>query len=164
MKKEIKITYDTYQTIDQLDDVSSKLLLAAQECMNKAYAVYSGFYVGAALLLESGEIVTGNNQENIAFPSSMCAERVALYFCKANYPDAKVLKIAIAARSSEAVLEDPITPCGACRQVMSEYERIQGEDMQVILKAESGDILVFDSVTNLLPLAFESETLNRKNK
>ncbi|MDG2369880.1 MAG: cytidine deaminase [Flavobacteriales bacterium] len=164
MKKELKIQYNTYTSSDELDDVSRKLLNSAQECMRKAYAVYSGFYVGAALLLENGEVITGNNQENIAFPSSMCAERVALYFCKANSPNAKVLKIAIAARSSEGVLDDLITPCGACRQVMSEYERIQGHNMQVILKAEVGEILVFDSVTNLLPLAFESETLSRKNK
>ena len=91
----------------------------------------------------------------------MCAERVALYFCKANFPNAKVRKIAIAAKSTQEVLKDSITPCGACRQVMSEYERIQGEDMQVILKAEKGDILVFNSVTNLLPLAFQSSALNR---
>ena len=163
MKKEIKINYNTYSSINELDDVSKMLLISAQDCMRKAYAVYSGFYVGAALLLDNGEVITGNNQENIAFPSSMCAERVALYFCKANFPNAKVLKIAIAARSSEGVLDDLITPCGACRQVMSEYERIQGENMQVILKAEAGEVLVFESVTNLLPLAFESEALNRKN-
>ena len=164
MKKEIRIQYNTYSSSGELDDVSKDLLSSAQQCMQKAYAVYSGFYVGAALLLDNGEVITGNNQENIAFPSSMCAERVALYFCKANFPNAKVMKIAIAARSSEGVLYDSITPCGACRQVMSEYERIQNENMQVILKAEAGEILVFDSVTNLLPLAFESETINRKNK
>ena len=164
MKKQIRINYNAYSSKDELDQVSRDLLNSAEQCMQKAYAVYSGFYVGAALLLDSGEVITGNNQENIAFPSSMCAERVALYFCKANSPNVKVLKIAIAARSSEGILDDSITPCGACRQVMSEYERIQGENMQVILKAEAGEILVFDSVTNLLPLAFESETINRKNK
>ena len=160
-KKEIKITYHVFTSLDELDQQSQMLLIRAQNCLDNAYAIYSGFYVGAALLLDNGEVITGNNQENIAFPSSMCAERVALYFCKANYPKAKVKKIAIAARSSQAVLDDSITPCGACRQVMSEYERIQEEDMQVILKAEQGDILVFDSVTNLLPLAFQSSALNR---
>ena len=162
MKKEIKIQYSTYSSIDELDKDSADLLLAAQECMTKAYAVYSGFYVGAALLLDDGRIITGNNQENIAFPSSMCAERVALYFCKANAPNSKVIKIAIAARAADVLLEDPITPCGACRQVMAEYERIQEENMQVILKAEVGEILVFDSVANLLPLAFQSQTLIKK--
>ena len=162
MKKEIKIQYETFSSIEELDKASADLLYAAQQCMNKAYAVYSGFHVGAALLLDNGEIVTGNNQENIAFPSSMCAERVALYYCKANAPDSKVVKIAIAARASDVLLDDPITLCGACRQVMSEYERIQGQDIQVILKAEAGDILVFDSVTNLLPLAFQSQTLIKK--
>ena len=82
MKKEIKIQYSTYSSINELDKDSADLLFAAQECMTKAYAVYSGFYVGAALLLDDGRIITGNNQENIAFPSSMCAERVALYFLR----------------------------------------------------------------------------------
>ncbi len=160
-KKEIHISYHAFSSVDELDQQSQMLMKKAEVCLDNAYAIYSGFYVGAALLLDNGEVITGNNQENIAFPSSMCAERVALYFCKANFPSAKVKKIAIVAKSSQKVLDDLITPCGACRQVMSEYERLQGEDMQVILKAEKGDILMFNSVTNLLPLAFQSSALNR---
>jgi len=160
-KKQVNISYYVFSSVKELDQQAQLLMNKAEECLDNAYAVYSGFYVGAALLLDNGEVITGNNQENIAFPSSMCAERVALYFCKANFPNAKVRKIAIAAKSTQEVLKDSITPCGACRQVMSEYERIQGEDMQVILKAEKGDILVFNSVTNLLPLAFQSSALNR---
>ncbi len=136
-------------------------MLKAEQSLTNAYAVYSGFFVGTALLLENGEIITGNNQENIAFPSSMCAERVALYYCKANNPKAKVKKIAIFAKSANSILKDIVTPCGACRQVMSEYERIQDGNMEVILKSEAGNVLVFNSVTNLLPLAFQSGSLNR---
>tara|TARA_B100001939_G_scaffold335949_1_gene338488 strand:- start:248 stop:739 length:492 start_codon:yes stop_codon:yes gene_type:complete len=160
-KKEINIIYHSFKSTDELDEQSQLLIEKAEESMNKAYAIYSGFYVGAAVLLDNGEIFSGNNQENIAFPSSMCAERVALYFCKAKFPNAKVKKVAIVAKSSHVEIEDSVTPCGACRQVMSEYERIQESDMEVILKAEKGDILVFDSVTNLLPLAFQSSALNR---
>ena len=161
MKKEINITYQEHSSLEELDEVSKNLMLKAEQSLTNAYAVYSGFFVGAALLLENGEIITGNNQENIAFPSSMCAERVALYYCKANNPKAKVKKIAIFAKSANSILKDVVTPCGACRQVMSEYERIQDENMQVILKSEAGNILVFNSVTNLLPLAFQSGSLNR---
>ena len=160
-KKEINIFYHAFKSVEELDQESQHLIEQAEGALNNAYAIYSGFYVGAAVLLDNGEVVSGNNQENIAFPSSMCAERVALYFCKANFPNAKVKKVAIVAKSSQMEIEDSITPCGACRQVMSEYERIQEQDMQVILKAEKGDILVFDSVTNLLPLAFQSSALNR---
>ena len=160
-KKEINISYHVFSSMDELDQQFQVLMKKAEESLNNAYAIYSGFYVGAALLLDNGEIVVGNNQENIAFPSSMCAERVALYYCKANFPNVKVKKVAIVAKSSQEVLKDLITPCGACRQVMSEYERLQGENMQVILKAEKGDILMFESVTNLLPLAFQSSALNR---
>jgi cytidine deaminase len=115
--------------------------------------------VGAALLLESGEIVTGNNQENIAYPSSLCAERVALYYCKAHYPNAVVKKIAITARSEKEDILDVISPCGGCRQVMSEYERIQDQDMKVILKGGGESIMVFNSVADLLPLSFNTKVL-----
>ena len=159
-KKEINLTYLVYPSVDKLDEVSKKLMQKAEETLTNAYAVYSDFYVGAAIYLEDGQIILGNNQENIAFPSSMCAERVALYYCKANFPKNKVKKIAIAARSSKITLKNPITPCGACRQVMTEYERIQDDKIEIILKAEQGDVLVFNSVADLLPLAFQTMALN----
>ena len=158
--KEINLTYSVFSSLVALDEESRRLMQKAEESLTNAYAIYSDFYVGAALLLEDGQIILGNNQENIAFPSSMCAERVALYYCKANSPEIKIRKIAIIAKSSKVVLKDPITPCGACRQVMTEYERIQEEKIEIILKAEQGDILVFTSVADLLPLAFQTSALN----
>ena len=96
-KGDLNISYRIYDNVAELEKTDAELMLAAEKCLKNAYAVYSGFRVGAALLLENGEVILGNNQENIAFPSSLCAERVALYYCKANYPDVKVVKIAITA-------------------------------------------------------------------
>jgi len=158
-RKHIAINYDSYASKTELSDEDQNLIERAQEILEKAYAIYSGFHVGAALLLESGEIITGNNQENIAYPSSLCAERVALYFCKAHHPDAVVKKIAIMARSNKGELLEVISPCGACRQVMSEYERNQQNPMKVLLKGEGESIIVFDSVGDLLPFSFNTKVL-----
>lgn len=158
-KGNYSIDYKIYKGTEELDTADAKLMQAATNALENAYAIYSGFRVGAALLLENGEIITGNNQENIAFPSSLCAERVALYYCKANFPDVKVKKIAVTAKASKEKLIAPVSPCGACRQVMSEYERIQGENIELFLKGEEGEIYVFDTVTDLLPLAFETDAL-----
>lgn len=162
-KRSYNLEYKVYEAPSELEMEDARLLEAATKALENAYAIYSGFRVGAALQLENGEIITGNNQENIAFPSSLCAERVALYYCKANFPNQKVKKIAITARASKEKLISPVTPCGACRQVMSEYERIQGEGIEMILRGEEGDIYVFDTVTDLLPLAFETEALSFDN-
>ena len=158
-KGDLNISYRIYDNLAELEKLDADLMLAAERSLKNAYAVYSGFRVGAALLLENGEIILGNNQENIAFPSSLCAERVALYYCKANYPDVRVVKIAITAKASSIKLIEPVSPCGACRQVMSEYERIQNSNIEVILKGEEGEVFIFDTVTELLPLAFETEAL-----
>jgi cytidine deaminase len=157
--KTINISYQLFASKDELSEEDAMLIKRAEEALENAYAVYSKFHVGAALLLESGEIVTGNNQENIAYPSSLCAERVALYYCKAHYPNAVVKKIAITARSEKEDILDVISPCGGCRQVMSEYERIQDQDMKVILKGGGESIMVFNSVADLLPLSFNTKVL-----
>ncbi len=157
--KSINISYKSYENRNELEEIEQELISHAEEALKNAYAVYSQFQVGAALLLDSGEIVTGNNQENIAYPSSLCAERVALYYCKAHAPNAVVKKIAIMAKSKKGELLEVISPCGACRQVMSEYERLQTEPMEVILKGEGESIMVFDSVADLLPLSFNTKVL-----
>ncbi len=157
--KSINIAYQSYENKMELESIDQELISRAEEVLKNAYAVYSQFQVGAALLLDSGEIITGNNQENIAYPSSLCAERVALYYCKAHAPNAIVKKIAIMAKSKKGELLEVISPCGACRQVMSEYERIQSEPMKVILKGEGETIMVFDAVADLLPLSFNTKVL-----
>jgi cytidine deaminase len=158
-KKAIQINFSQYNHKSELTEIQQLLVSKAETILNTAYAVYSGFHVGAALLLESGEIITGNNQENIAFPSSLCAERVALYFAKAHHPDAVVKKIAIMAKSSKGELLEVISPCGSCRQVMSEYERIQNEPMEVIIKGEKDTMIVFEKVEDLLPFSFSTKVL-----
>lgn len=159
-KKTIEIKYQSLQ-LDELSTEDKGLIHKAEEIRDKAYAVYSDFYVGAALLLDSGDIVLGNNQENIAFPSSLCAERVAIFYCKANYPNSKIRKIAITAKSIKEAYNEVVTPCGSCRQVISEYERNQNSPIQIILKGEN-EILIFDSIKDLLPLSFETVVINSK--
>jgi len=161
-EEKFSLSYKVFTKGEGLSEEDHLLMDAASKITDNAYAVYSGFNVGAAILLDDGSIVTGNNQENIAFPSSLCAERVALYYCNANFPDKEVKKIAITAKSKEVVLTGPVTPCGACRQVISEYERIQDGDIEVLLFSEDRTVYYFDSISTLLPLAFETDALKRK--
>ena len=161
MIEEFKISYKSYGSVKDLNDQDHQLVLKSEEILTKAYAVYSGFSVGAAALLSNGEIIAANNQENIAFPSSMCAERVLFYFCKANYPNLTIKKVAISVKSVEKVIKDPISPCGSCRQTMFEYEQNQNEKIKILLKGEVGKVLEMNSVEDLLPLAFKTDVLKR---
>ena len=161
MIEEFKISYKSYGSIKDLNDQDHQLVLKSEEILMKAYAVYSGFSVGAAALLSNGEIIAANNQENIAFPSSMCAERVLFYFCKANYPNLNIKKVAISVKSVEKVIKDPISPCGSFRQTMFEYEQNQNEKIKILLKGEVGKVLEMNSVEDLLPLAFKTDVLKR---
>jgi cytidine deaminase len=157
--KSIDIKYHEYDTIQELSINDQQLIQKAYSALENAYSPYSKFSVGAALLLQDGKVVTANNQENIAYPSAMCAERVALYYCKSQQPDARVVKMAIMAKSSIGELVEAISPCGACRQVMSEYERIQDSAIEILLKGENERIIVFKSVKDLLPLSFQTKVL-----
>lgn len=139
---------------DELSDSDRTLVMKAREATYRAYAPYSNFHVGAAILLDNGEIVTGANQENAATPSGLCAERTAAFYAHATYPDAKFLTIAIAARdTSGAELKVPISPCGACRQVLLEFETLAQHDVKVILVG-SDQCYMLESVRSLLPLSF----------
>jgi cytidine deaminase len=140
------------------------LLARAAEICNNAYAPYSSFQVGAALLLENGEIVCGSNQENAAYPSGMCAERVAMFAASTQYPGVDFRSIAITAKSKNFVVNYPVSPCGACRQVMAEYENISNKPFKVILKGENGKIIIIKNISSLLPLAFNSSHLNPDQK
>lgn len=140
----------------ELCDEDKKLIDLAKESTGHAYAPYSCFHVGAALLLENGEIVTGANQENAASPSSLCAERTTCYYASARYPGVRFVKLAIAAFTKGRFLPNPISPCGACRQAVLEYENLGGQPVEVLLYGTEG-IYVFDSVKDLLPLCFEED-------
>ena len=127
----------------------------AKEAAFRAYAPYSGFKVGAAALMENGEIITGNNQENVAFPSGLCAERTTLFYAHSRYPDRAVRALAIAAHTEGDFLDRPVSPCGACRQVMLETEMRFHCPVKVILYGKK-EIYIVGSIKDLLPLAFDS--------
>ena len=154
MKEQIlELSYRIY-ALDELPEESRKLVDAALEATRRSYAPYSHFYVGAAVLLENGVVVTGNNQENVAFPSGLCAERTALFYANSQYPEVPVKALAIVARdSSGKVTQAPISPCGACRQVMLETENRFGKPMQILL-ASAEEVIVVERASALLPLAF----------
>ena len=124
-----------------------------------AYAPYSNFSVGAAILLDNDAVVIGNNQENAAYPSGMCAERVAIYSTGARYPNATIVQIAISASSSKKVVDKPVGPCGSCRQAIAEYEFKQKSPIQLIFMGEKGKIMKAESLKDLLPLSFDGSFL-----
>ncbi len=148
-----------YSTLSELSMEDQNLVLMAREAAKGAYAPYSHFNVGAALLLENGTIIKGNNQENAAYPSGICAERVAVFAAGANYPGVKIKTMAVTAFSLNAKIDSPITPCGSCRQVMSEYETKSNSDIRLILCADCDEIWVLESVKSTLPLLFSSKSL-----
>lgn len=131
----------------------------AIQVRDNAYAPYSKFNVGAALLLENGVVITGSNQENASYPSGLCAERTAIYYAGAQYPDVKILEIAISATSKNIPTKDPIPPCGACRQAISEYEVKQNTPISIYFMGESGKVVKSNSLANLLPWVFDKSVL-----
>jgi cytidine deaminase len=145
-------------SLDELPQTEKMLVQKAKDSAQKAYAPYSSFYVGAALLLDNGEIVTGNNQENAAYPSGLCAERVALFYANANWPDAAILTMAIAASNHNGFLNHPIAPCGSCRQALLESERRHHHSIRVLLYGKD-DIAIVTSISDLLPLSFDETFL-----
>ena len=160
MKKiEISTSAIVYKDISELSAEDNLLMKKAIEAREKAYAPYSKFYVGAALLLENGEIIEGNNQESAAYPSGMCAERVAIWRASSTYPNVKIIKLAISASSTIAKVNTPIGPCGACRQTLSEYEINQKAPFKVLFMGEVGEIVKTASLLSLLPFSFDNSYL-----
>lgn len=160
MKKiEISSSATIYNDITELPVDDKMLMDKAIEARKKAYAPYSKFNVGAALLLDNGEIVLGNNQESAAYPSGMCAERVAVWKAGSTYPNLKIKKLAISASSTITNVNKPVGPCGACRQTLSEYEINQKEPFKVIFMGEEGEVVATESLLSLLPFSFDSSYL-----
>ena len=159
--KEIQITsvLQIYDSFDELPEDIQDLMKKSMEIRDKAYAPYSEFLVGAALLLENGEVVLGNNQENACYPSGLCAERTAIYYAGANYPDVAIQKMALTAKSLKYKLVTPTPPCGACRQAIAEYEVKQKEPIEIFFMGETGKVVKSSSLSNLLPLIFDNSYL-----
>ena len=160
MKKlEFKISYLEYDSADELNETERVLLMKAQNAVNNAYAPYSKFNVGAAVLLKNGEVVIGSNQENVAFPSGLCAERVAIYAAGAHFPDSAIEAIAISCKTELFEVNEPLSPCGACRQAIAEYELRHKSSIKIILSGATGTIRVFESIADLLPFNFKAKGL-----
>jgi len=155
---EIKIIVCEYQTKDEMPEQDQLLLEKAREITALAYAPYSGFHVGAAILLENGMIITGNNQENSAYPSGLCAERVALFYANANYPESAVKTIAISAAKNGILVKESVKPCGSCRQALAETEVRFENSIRIILDGQDS-IQVLEGIESLLPLSFSKKSL-----
>jgi cytidine deaminase len=155
----ISTRFSVFESVTELPTDIQNLMDQAVGIRKNAYAPYSKFRVGAALLLDNGKIVLGSNQENAAYPSGLCAERVAVFYAGANYPDAKILKMAITAASDTNQTTAPIPPCGSCRQSLAEYEIKQDAPIEIYFMGEMGQIYKSDSLKNLLPFMFDKKFL-----
>ncbi|MEE9409183.1 MAG: cytidine deaminase [Polaribacter sp.] len=158
-KIEFSASATIFKDITELSSEDKVLMDKAIEIRKTAYAPYSKFNVGAALLLENNEIVLGNNQESAAYPSGMCAERVAIWKAGSSFPGVKIKKLAISASSLISKVDKPVGPCGACRQTLSEYEINQKQPFPVIFMGEVGEIVKTESLLSLLPFSFDSSYL-----
>lgn len=159
MEKEIKITFEVISSYCHLSDIEKILFDKAKEIREKAYANYSNFWVGCAILLENGEIITGSNQENAAYPSGLCAERTTIFWTSANFPNEKIKKLFVIGAPKDALTSTPIPPCGACRQSILEYEAKQKEGIEIYFASLDGEIYKTKSIRDLLPFSFDASFL-----
>ena len=150
---------EIYENLDELPGTIQSLMSKAFAVRDKAYAPYSQFRVGAALLLDNEEIVLGSNQENASYPSGLCAERTAVYAAGAQFPDNKIEIIAISASSMKHKVVAPVPPCGACRQALVEYEVKQDSPIEIYFMGETGKVIKADAIKDLLPLIFDASCL-----
>lgn len=155
---EIKIKANRYNSIAELNEEERRLLEAANDATKTSYAPYSNFNVGAAVLLENGEIIKGSNQENSAYPSGLCAERVAVFYANAKYPNTAIKAIAVSSSVNNILNSNEVYPCGACRQVLAESENRQQKKIKLIMGG-TVSIVVLDSVSLMLPFAFDLDKM-----
>ena len=156
-ERELKFTLRVFDSVTELSKENAALIASAKGALKDAYAPYSNFSVGAAVLLENGVIVKGSNQENAAYPTGLCAERVAIFSAAAQFPGIAFKTIAITAKSSKISVSNPVTPCGGCRQAISEYEVLYNKPIRFLLMGETGKVLELKNVGSLLPLRFEAK-------
>jgi cytidine deaminase len=162
MKKvEISSKITVFDNLDELPDQEQILLARAKEATLKSYAPYSNFKVGCAVLMETGEIISGGNQENAAYPACICAERVVLATASSMYPGIKPVKMAIVVKNENKPQLEPAAPCGECRQTIFEIEKRYNQPLRILMKGEVGRVFMVDSVGELLPLAFSKKDLEQ---
>lgn len=154
MKKELKIVYEYFANLSELEIEDQKHIASAREIAKKAHAPYSKFYVGATLVLENNEVILGSNQENIAFPSGLCAERVALFYAGANFPNISIKKLFVVANGDLITKDAVLSPCGGCRQVLLESQNRQENNFPIYLIGQNDSVHLFNSIYDLMPLAF----------
>ena len=152
-------TFSIYNSFEELPEDVQDLMEKAFEARNDAYAPYSNFKVGAAILLENEEVVLGSNQENASYPSGLCAERTAIFHAGARFPQERIKRMAISAKSLNHRVVTPIPPCGACRQVIAEYEVRQESPIEIFFMGETGKVIKANSLKDLLPLIFDNSYL-----
>lgn len=157
-KKYIRINYELINDLKNLSEPDRQLINIADKAADSAYSPYSLYKVGAAVLLSSGRIVTGSNQENSAYPAGLCAERVAAFYAVSQFPDENIQKISIVAKNRKGK-NLSVTPCGSCRQVLLEYEHKQGSPIEVLLFQGNRNIIIFRNIQSLLPLGFSRKQL-----
>lgn len=160
-QKETTIRYTEYPDASGLPESDAHLLREAFKAAGRAYAPYSSYFVGSAVRLKSGTIITGSNQENVAYPSGLCAERVAIFYASSSYPDDPVEAIAITGRADAFPVNTPVMPCGGCRQVLAEYEMKYGHPIRLIIQGERGPVFVIEGMDNLLPMMFKADGLKK---
>lgn len=163
MKKQIthSSSITAYDSDQELPSEHKQLLDLAKEKLGSSYSPYSGFQVASAIQLKNGNVVFGSNQENIAYPSGLCAERVGIFSAGTNFPKENITTIAITANSANGEVKKPVTPCGSCRQVMIEIEHNQDQPITVIMSGFTGEVWVAESVKDLIPFYFSSDKVNR---
>jgi cytidine deaminase len=161
MKQKLSFEYDVFDDLQALDSEMQRLVEAAVAACTKAYAPYSQFHVGAAVRLTGGEILQGSNKENASFPAGTCAERNVLNYTSDHRSGQIIEAIAVSAQSESFELSNALAPCGICRQVICETEKIQGSPIQIIMHAPSGGAIVVPSAKDLLPFHFYLPQLKR---
>jgi cytidine deaminase len=160
---EIKITFKEYASVEELEQADQQLCQEAVKALATSHSPYSKFKVGVAIRLRSGNILHASNQENAAYPSGLCAERVALFHWGANHADDPIETMAVTAHTDEFQLTKPVTSCGACLQVLAEYEKKQGNAIKMLLYCRQGPVWIATGVESFLPFLFFEDRLTNKN-
>jgi len=158
-EKKQEISFTEYANKSELPELDAHLIEEAEKATKNAHAPYSQFKVGAAIAFEDGSILTGNNQENAAYPSGLCAERVVLFYASSQHPQKIIKSIAVVAHSLKGNIDQTISPCGACRQVIAEYEAKQNSPIRIIFMKSQHGFYSCNSIHDLLPFSFNSTLL-----